>query len=118
MRTVDLIVILLLLLILALTIHIHYFVYESPSDKNPYWGHTSTSTQKSRFVISRQAVLQNPERVNKLLDEHNIANLRIITQDEFQEQFEKSSILLNKAKDYLYWTQANLSQRQHFKTIL
>lgn len=88
-RLSKLTIIVILLFLLALTIFIHHINHKSQ---------ISSKTANGHLHISREYIYQNPEKANKLLAKHNITNVRIITKEDFQQLFKKSSHLLNRAK--------------------
>jgi len=55
----------------------------------------SSKNTKAHLRINPEEIYRDPQKVNALLEEQNITNVRIITKEEFQEQFSK---LLDKAK--------------------
>jgi len=52
---------------------------------------------KPHLRIRREEIFRNPEKVNTLLREHNITNVRIMTEKEFQDKLNKTGYL-NKTK--------------------
>ena len=111
MKIVETLIIVLLLLLLALTIYAHYLQGEKANKAAGYLRRRSPETARAPLRISRGEIYQNPAKVNKLLAEHNITNLRVITKEQFQEQFEKSSYLLSKAKDLRQAAQVNFPEK-------
>ncbi len=56
-----------------------------------------SQSSKPHLRIRREETYRNPEKVNALLREHNITNVRIMTEKEFQGKLNKTGCL-NKTK--------------------